>query len=95
MNSSTANKVRVYVYVTPEQKNLIDDEAKRQGKTRSVLIADAAVRYVRAPLASASVPTGRLVLDECVTDIARRYSGIPRAQVVGMVAAVICKLAAM
>ena len=95
MNSSTINKVRVNVYVTPEQKQLLDLEAKRLGLARSVLIADAALRHIEKPTPTNGIPKGQFVVNDCVNDIARRYSGIPRTQLVGMVAAVIRKLAAM
>jgi len=95
MNNSALNKVRVNLYVTPEQKQLFDYEAKRLGKTRSVLIAEAAVRHIEKPSVPNGVPSGRFVLGDCVEDIARRYSGIPRTELVGMVAAVIRKLDAM
>ena len=36
--TTAPTKIRVNVYVTPEQKELFDLEAKRLGKTRSVLI---------------------------------------------------------
>ena len=95
MDSSTINKVRVNVYVTPEQKQLFDLEAKRLGMARSVLIADSALRHIEQPKQTSGIPTGRYVVNDCVNDIASRYSGIPRTQLVGMVAAVIRKLAAM
>ena len=93
--TTAPTKIRVNVYVTPEQKQLFDLEAKRLGKTRSVLIAEAACRYIESPAPINGIPTGQYVVSDCVNDIARRYSGIPRAQLVGMVAAVIRKLAAM
>jgi hypothetical protein len=88
-------KIRVNIYVTPEQKELLDLEAKRLGKARSVLIADAACRYIETPAPTNGLPVGKNVVNDCVNDIARRYSGIPRTQLVSMVAAVIRKLAAM
>jgi|TARA_R100000479_G_scaffold89831_1_gene44084 hypothetical protein len=93
--TTAPTKIRVNVYVTPEQKEMFDLEAKRLGKTRSVLIADAASRYIESPTPTNGLPVGRYVVNDCVNDIARRYSGIPRTQLVGMVAAVIRKLAAM
>lgn len=93
--TSAPIKVRVNVYVTPEQKELFDYEAKRLGKTRSVLIAEAAARHIERPSAPNGLPGGQFVLSDCVDEIARRYSGIPRTQLVGMVSAVIRKLATM
>ena len=93
--TTAPSKIRVNVYVTPEQKELFDDEAKRLGKTRSVLIAEAALRQIEKPAAPNGLPDGRFVVRDCVEDIARRYSGIPRTQLVGMVSAVIRKLGAI
>ncbi len=93
--TTASNKIRVNVYVTPEQKEMFDDEAKRLGKTRSMLIADAASRQIENPSAPNGIPDGRYVVRDCVDEIARRYSGIPRVQLVGMVSAVITKLGAL
>jgi len=90
--TTAPTKIRVNVYVTPEQKEMFDEEAKRLGKTRSMLIAEAATRHIEKPSGSNGLPEGRLILSDCVDDIARRYSGIPRTQLVGMVSAVIRKL---
>ena len=93
--TTAPTKIRVNVYVTPEQKEMFDDEAKRLGKTRSMLIAEAAARQIEKPSAPNGLPDGRFVVRDCVDDIARRYSGIPRVQLVGMVSAVIAKLGAL
>ena len=93
--TTAPTKIRVNVYVTPEQKEMFDDEAKRLGKTRSTLIAEAATRQIEKPSAPSNLPDGRFVVRDCVDDIARRYRGIPRVQLVGMVSAVISKLGSL
>ena len=93
--TTTPAKIRVNVYVTPEQKEMFDDEAKRLGKTRSTLIAEAATRQIEKPSAPIGLPDGRFIVRDCVDDIACRSSGIPRVQLVGMVSAVISKLGSM
>ena len=93
--TTAPTKIRVNVYVTPEQKEMFDDEAKRLGKTRSTLIAEAATRQIEKPSALNGLHDGRFIVRDCVDDIARRYSGIPRVQLVGMVSAVISKLNAL
>ena len=93
--TTAPTKIRVNVYVTPEQKEMFDDEAKRLGKTRSMLIAEAAARQIEKPSAPKGLPDGRFIVRDCVDEIARRYSGIPRVQLVGMVSAVITKLGAL
>lgn len=95
MTTTAKTRERLYITVTPEQKAFFEDEAKRLGKTRSALIADAALRQIKQTPVRTELPSGRYVLTDCVNDIARRYSGIPRTQLVGMVSAVIRKLSAM
>ena len=57
--TTAPTKIRVNVYVTPEQKEMFDLEAKRLGKTRSVLIADAASRYIESPAPANGLPDGK------------------------------------
>jgi hypothetical protein len=86
--SQTRTPVRVFL--SPEERQILDEQAKQLGMHRGEMIRQ---RALSAPQQAAGLPQGPHVYADALEAAARSYSGIPRTAMAGIVSAVIRSLA--
>ncbi|QDP66402.1 MAG: hypothetical protein Unbinned1819contig1001_48 [Prokaryotic dsDNA virus sp.] len=92
-NSAQFKKERVSVSLSQDELLMVELQASERNTTRNELLRISALNYLKGVCpVDTSIPLGRAVVAECVEDVARKYSGIPRNELVGMVSAIIVKL---
>ena len=80
----------VEIYLTTEERLILDEQAKELGIHRGKMIRE---RALSAPQQAAGLPQGSQVYADALEAAARSYSGIPRVAMAGIVSAVIKSLA--
>jgi hypothetical protein len=85
-----AARKRFNVYLTDEEREILDEQARQLGLPRGEMIR---LRALSAPQQLAGLPQGSRVYSDALEAAARSYSGIPRTAMAGIVSAVIRSLA--
>ena len=85
-----AARKRFNVYLTDEEREILDEQARQLGLPRGEMIR---LRALSAPQQLRGLPQGSHVYADALEAAARSYSGIPRTAMAGIVSAVIRSLA--
>lgn len=84
------SRTPVKIYLSAEERQILDQQAKELGVYRGEMIRE---RALSAPQQAAGLPRGPQVYADALEAAARSYSGIPRVAMAGIVSAVIKSLA--
>jgi len=84
------SRTPVKIYLSPEERLILDEQAKELGIPRGEMIRQRALSSLQQ---AAGLPRGSQVYADALEAAARSYSGIPRVAMAGIVSAVIKSLA--